>query len=96
MDPSFIIGIDLGTTNSVVSYVRADAPEGAPPDIRVFEVPQLMAPAVVENRQLLPSALLLPGPNDVAASALALPWRPMPPTPWGRSPAPAARNFPTG
>jgi len=38
--PRYLIGIDLGTTNSVVAYIDT---EGADPGIRVFPVPQLVA-----------------------------------------------------
>jgi molecular chaperone DnaK (HSP70) len=74
-DKVFIVGIDLGTTNSAVSYVRTDVAEGQPQEILLFEIPQLTAPGTVEPRPLLPSALLLPGPSEVAAGALSLPWK---------------------
>ncbi len=73
-NPKYIIGIDLGTTNSVVSYVRADIPIHDQPDIQIFNVPQVTAPGVVENRAMLPSALLIPGPDDVPEDAMRLPW----------------------
>src|SRR5688500_14498018 len=40
----YLIGIDLGTTNSAVAYVDTRA---ADPRVRVFEVPQLVAPGEV-------------------------------------------------
>ena len=40
-EPTYIIGIDLGTTNSIVAYTKADVPMGEIPEIHVFEVPQL-------------------------------------------------------
>ena len=73
-DPTYIIGIDLGTTNSVVSYVPVDTKEGKHPDIRLFKVPQLVAPGTLESRETLPSFILLPGPHDVPADGLKLPW----------------------
>ena len=42
------IGIDLGTTNSAVAYVDTRA---ADPRVRVFEVPQLVAPGEVAPRR---------------------------------------------
>ena len=60
------VGIDLGTTNSVLASVGAD---GEP---AVLPVPQLVAPATVESRDALPSFCLLPGGED--AASLALPW----------------------
>jgi molecular chaperone DnaK (HSP70) len=73
-DPTYIIGIDLGTTNSVVSYVPVNTEEGKHPDIRLFKVPQLTAPGAMEERETLPSFVLLPGAHDVPADGLKLPW----------------------
>lgn len=73
-DPAYIIGIDLGTTNTVVSYTAAQSAPGSAPEIKIFKIPQLVAAGVVEKRTILPSFVLLPGSHDVAAGALALPW----------------------
>ncbi len=67
----FIVGIDLGTTNSVVSYVDAENEEAA---IELLEIPQLTASAAVENRPSLPSFLYLPPESEVSAGAFDLPW----------------------
>ena len=72
--PTYIIGIDLGTTNSVVAYTKAETDPGKPSDIEIFEVPQLIDNGVVENRDMLPSFLLIPGEHEVAGDAMALPW----------------------
>ncbi len=69
----YIIGIDLGTTNSAVAYVDLADPSD-PPAIRLFKVPQLMGPARVEDDQGLPSFLYLPGAHDLTPGATALPW----------------------
>jgi molecular chaperone DnaK (HSP70) len=50
------VGIDLGTTNTVVASAPIDGSEQA----RVFEVPQLVGPAEVEPRALFPSMLYVP------------------------------------
>jgi len=73
-DAQYIIGIDLGTTNSVVSYTRAQLDPGRTPDIEILEIPQTVEAGVVENRDILPSFILSPGPHDVPEGALALPW----------------------
>src|SRR3954470_1954748 len=68
----FVVGIDLGTTNSALAYVdtgAGDTPEGA-----ALSVPQVVNPFVVEDRALLPSFLYLPGPNEQPAGSLKLPW----------------------
>ncbi len=67
----YIVGIDLGTTNSVVGYVDT-ATEGDP--VRLFEIPQLVNPGQVESRKLLPSFLYLPAEGEFAADAVQLPW----------------------
>ncbi|MFZ7125349.1 MAG: Hsp70 family protein [Desulfobacterales bacterium] len=72
-EPLYIIGIDLGTTNSVVAYTET-ASNADPPDIRVFEIPQLVDAGAVEHRPVLPSFVLLPEAYDVTEGALGLPW----------------------
>jgi molecular chaperone DnaK (HSP70) len=53
----YVVGIDLGTTNSAVCYV--DTTE-RPWKVRVLELPQLVAPGQVEARDTLPSFLYQP------------------------------------
>jgi hypothetical protein len=73
----YLIGIDLGTTNSALAYLDLQArPRSGPPSIQPFPVPQLTAPAEIHPRTLLPSFLYLPGPHDLPAGAVALPWDP--------------------
>ena len=67
----YIVGIDLGTTNSAVAYV--DTLE-EPPRVRTFAVPQLIAPGQVEARDTLPSFHYEAAIGEFAAGALALPW----------------------
>src|SRR5947209_8079651 len=78
----YLIGIDLGTTNSALAYI--DLPRwkarGTPlPEIQKFAVPQLVNAGEVAPRPLLPSFLYLPGPHDLPPGATALPWDPNPP-----------------
>jgi len=73
--PTYIIGIDLGTTNSVVAYTRADVTPLDQPEIELFEIPQLVDAGVVEKREMLPSFLLVAGKHDVAETDMALPWQ---------------------
>ncbi len=68
----YLIGIDLGTTNSAVAYVDLEKrPAGT---IAHFRVPQLVAAGEVATRDLLPSFLYLPGSHDLPAGSTALPW----------------------
>ncbi|MDB4955629.1 MAG: Heat shock protein 70 [Myxococcales bacterium] len=74
MAARYLIGIDLGTTNSAVAYVDTQA---ADPRVRVFEVAQLVAPGEVAPRRQLPSFVYLAGEIDLAPHETALPWRPV-------------------
>ncbi len=76
----YLIGIDLGTTNSAVAYVDTQT---ADTRVRVFEVEQLVAPGEVAPRRQLPSFVYLAGDIDLAPHETALPWRPAPPKPTG-------------
>ncbi|HZL70746.1 MAG TPA: Hsp70 family protein, partial [Candidatus Limnocylindrales bacterium] len=71
MDSEFIVGIDLGTTNSALSYC-AVADEGG--QITGEKIPQLANPHEVADRTLLPSFLYVPGEVDFPAGSLGLPW----------------------
>jgi molecular chaperone DnaK (HSP70) len=73
----YLIGIDLGTTNSAVAQVDTRA---ADPRVRVFEVAQLVAPGEVAARGQLPSFVYLAGDVDLAPHETALPWRPAEPS----------------
>jgi hypothetical protein len=74
--PQYVIGIDLGTTNSGVAYaeVRPDADPFAPANVQLLAIPQLTNPGEVRDEDLLPSFLYLPGTSDFPAGSLALPW----------------------
>src|SRR5262245_45774999 len=72
MTSRFVVGIDLGTTNSALAYVDTGQGDDAP--LVQFQVPQVVQPGVVATRPLLPSFLYLPGPNEQPAGALKLPW----------------------
>jgi molecular chaperone DnaK (HSP70) len=68
----FTVGIDLGTTNSVVSCVdhAGDA------EVRLFAIPQLVAVGEVDALPMLPSFCILPGRHELPEGALGLPWAP--------------------
>src|SRR5262245_52229016 len=72
MAARYLIGIDLGTTNSAVACVDTEA---ADPRVRVFEVPQLVAPGEVAPRRQLPSFVYLAGEIDLAPHETSVPWR---------------------
>jgi hypothetical protein len=67
----YILGIDLGTTNSVLAF----APLGADkPEVQLLPIPQLVAPGVVESRTTLPSFLYLAPEHESASGSFDLPW----------------------
>ena len=70
--PHFVVGIDLGTTNSVVAFSDISGAEPGP--LQVFAVPQLTGVGTVEARLLLPSFLYLPASSEFPPDALKLPW----------------------
>ncbi len=73
MDARYIVGIDLGTTNSALAHCQAAVAEDAEP-ISVQDIPQLVNPNEVAERRLLPSFLYIPGEVDFPKGSLALPW----------------------
>jgi len=71
----YLIGIDLGTTNSALAYLDLQHPRrGERPDIQTFAIPQLTAAGEIKERPLLPSFLYLPGQHDLPTGTTALPW----------------------
>ncbi len=69
--PNFVVGIDLGTTNSVLAYTALD---GERPQVEVLAIPQLIAQGTIETRTTLPSFLYLGAPHEAAGKTLDLPW----------------------
>jgi molecular chaperone DnaK (HSP70) len=69
MEPKFILGIDLGTSNSAVTLVDLAAETS-----RVLEVSQIMGPNQIGEKSTLPSALYLPHANEFPPEAIRLPW----------------------
>src|SRR5262245_45167094 len=71
----YLIGIDLGTTNSALAYIDLHKPRrGGTPPIENFPVPQLVKAGETAPRELLPSFLYLPGAHDLPSGATAVPW----------------------
>ena len=65
----YIVGIDLGTSNTVVAYGEAGSE-----DIRVFEIDQLVSPGEVAARPLLPSVRYHAAQGELSAGDVQLPW----------------------
>ncbi len=70
----YSVGIDLGTTNSAVSYFELDREAGRGREQSILALPQVTSPGLVEKRPLLPSFLYLPAEQEFPAGAVNLPW----------------------
>jgi hypothetical protein len=69
MTKKYILGIDLGTSNSCLSICAVDGGRA-----RGIDITQVLAPGVIGEKPLLPSALYIPATGEYAAGSLALPW----------------------
>lgn len=71
MSTSYAIGIDLGTTNSVLAYssLNADVPQ-----VELLSIPQIVAPQTLESRKSLPSFLYLARDGEATGGSFDLPW----------------------
>jgi Hsp70 protein len=74
LSKQYVIGIDLGTTNSALAYAPASDDPTAMAPVTVFPVPQLVNPGEVRDEPLLPSFLYVPGASDFPAGSITLPW----------------------
>ena len=70
----YIIGIDLGTTNSAVSYVDLTDDAIKNKGIKLFKVPQLTGSGEISPLPVLPSFCYIPGKYDIAEDSIRLPW----------------------
>jgi hypothetical protein len=76
MTSRFVVGIDLGTTNTTLSFVdTASLAPGDEPEVQEFPIPQVTSAGAVEPRPTLPSAVYVAAGNELAADSLHLPWR---------------------
>ena len=73
MHAQYIVGIDLGTTNSALAHCELSAAE-EDRQIAIQSIPQLVNPNEVAERTLLPSYLYLPSEVDFPKGSLGLPW----------------------
>ena len=81
----YVIGIDLGTTNSAVSYVdvaalRDDISTGEKHvekknRVKIFNLPQLTGQGEFTKNSVLPSFLYIPGKYDISKEMLKHPWK---------------------
>ncbi len=83
-DKQYVIGIDLGTTNSAVSYVDMIALKEKLSTqkkckkkqfLKVFNIPQLTGHGEFTKIPVLPSFLYIPGEYDISKEVLKHPWK---------------------
>lgn len=73
MTTQYIIGIDLGTTNSVLAYAPWSEER---PEIQLLPIGQLVASGTTESRTSLPSFVYLPTEPERKAGVQELSWQP--------------------
>lgn len=71
----YSVGIDLGTTHCVLSYVDL---ENENADVTVMAIPQLTTPGNVEEKNQLPSFMYQAHESELAEGDTALPWNAKP------------------
>ncbi len=69
--PRYYIGIDLGTTNTVVYFIDTASDETEP---QIFKIPQITDFGEITEKETLPSFLYLPDDKEVPDDGLTLPW----------------------
>lgn len=72
MTAKYAIGIDLGTTNSVLAFCDLSAET---PSVELLKIPQLVALGTVEEHDSLPSFLYLASEHEIPGGSLDLPWQ---------------------
>ncbi|MCK5478043.1 MAG: Hsp70 family protein, partial [Methylococcales bacterium] len=66
----YLVGIDLGTTHTVVAYTEADK-SISNQAIKIFEIEQLVAPGQVASRSLLPSVRYHPAQGELTEADIS-------------------------
>lgn len=73
MSARYSVGIDLGTTHCVLSYVDLQLP-GDQLAVTVMAIPQLTGPGMIEDKQQLASFTYLAHDAEIAEGSTSLPW----------------------
>ncbi len=73
-DKRYSIGIDLGTTHCVLSYVDITDPDADEHIQEVLQIPQLTAPGMIEDKAQLPSFLYQAHEAEISEGETTLPW----------------------
>ena len=70
--PSYIIGIDLGTTNSTLAYKALNGDHKNNPHIEQGSIAQIFQPNTQKSAFSLPSFIYYPLPEELNSRAAAL------------------------
>jgi molecular chaperone DnaK (HSP70) len=70
--PRYLVGIDLGTTHTVVAC--AELARAAQAEIELFHIDQLVAPGEIAAEPLLPSVRYHASADELAPADVRLPW----------------------
>lgn len=73
-DASYIIGIDLGTTNCTMAYVPMQLEDKQHPPLKQIAISQAMAAQTLESSFSLPSFIYYPLSEELKAKVTELPW----------------------
>ncbi|WAJ70631.1 Hsp70 family protein [Catenovulum adriaticum] len=71
----YVVGIDLGTSNTALSYVINNEQSGEKIQVIDMPIPQVVAAGSVEEKPSLPSTVYLSSGDELPQGALNLPWR---------------------
>ena len=70
----YLVGIDLGTTNSALAWINIKEAESDGPKIRSFQPEQVIRPFELGKKELLPSFIYFPNQIDLPSGSFNLPW----------------------
>src|SRR5690554_4445426 len=70
-DTKYVVGIDLGTSNSALAYGGAGDDSGP----QMMNVPQIISPGMVAGKETLASALYIPLEGELDDADVTLPWQ---------------------
>ncbi len=71
MAEKYIIGIDMGTTNSAVTYKTIEEDD----EIHTLNIPQFVEHGQYEDKVLMPSFLYIPNEAEITLDDITLPWQ---------------------
>ena len=69
---NYIIGIDLGTTNSVLAYAELNDEKAG--EVKLLSLPQVVATGTTESKTSLPSFSYIANSAEIGQGAFDLPW----------------------